>query len=535
MPQQKFCANGVNMFPVEPLFLAMKDTHAQVRSAARWTLAEVGEYASGRVDFHVLLTRILAVREAVLYALGTRAPISLVLEAIGAPEEDLREAATYLIGLLGEHIPVESLLNMLKTGDARIRAAAVEALGNLGERIPIEPLIEALHDTEINVRLNAITTLASSGERMPRVELRALLDDADQSIRQEATKALASVGDPASLATIVNLLHADHEWARENTLVWLQTSIGVEGDGLARHLPLEELLHLLKDEWWPVGFMAARIIALLGEQAPFAELLAFLSSPLPEARRAALHALALLGESISLSQYIPVEPVLTALEAEDVETRRDAAEVLSYFGSRVPVDRLLPFIEEKNIEIARLIAKRGRQEGVDVLVANLCITDQVSAAAAALGELGNRAPVQPLLAALHTSDGSARQSVAAALYEMHPELLPPLVAELVKTLVSGQVGPLLEPLQETLVAEALAALSSFHPALLAWFYQALDASNWEVRLWATHGLSKMAPYVLEPTIKKLQRLLDDPESVSVRVGARRALETLLPGTATDGL
>jgi HEAT repeat protein len=520
--------------PIEPLFLAMQDTHAQVRSAARWTLAEVGEYASQESILSHLADPDPAVREAVLYALGTRAPIPLVLEAIGAPEEDLREAATYLISLLGEQIPVEPLLNMLKTGDAHIRVAVVRSLGNLGERIPIESLIEALHDTETNVRLNAIESLANLGEQMPRAELRALLDDADQSIRQEVTKALASGGDPASLATIVNLLHADHEWARENTLVWLQTSIDVERDGLARHLPLDELLHLLKDEWWPVGFMAARMIALLDEQAPFAELLALLSDPLPEARCAALHTLALLGESIPLSQYVPLEPVLAALETEDGETRRDAAEVLSYFGSRVPVDRLLPFVEDQNVEIARLIAKQGRQEGIDVLVANLCISDRVRTAAAALGELGKHAPAKPLLAALHTSDGSARQSVAAVLYETHPELLPPLVVELVETLGSGQVGPLLEPLRETLVAEALAALSSFHPALLAWFDHALDAPNWEVRMWAIYGLSKMAPHVLEPTIEKLQRLLDDPESASVRVAARRALEIFLPGTATDG-
>lgn len=96
--------------PVEPLFLAMKDTHAQVRSAARWTLAEVGEYASPESIPSRLADPDPGVREAVLYALGTRAPVSLVLKAIDAPEGDLREAATYLVGLLGELIPVESLL-----------------------------------------------------------------------------------------------------------------------------------------------------------------------------------------------------------------------------------------------------------------------------------------------------------------------------------------------------------------------------------------------------------------------------------------
>jgi HEAT repeat protein len=73
---------------------------------------------------------------------------------------------------------------------------------------------------------------------------------------------------------------------------------------------------------------------------------------LPQARWAALHALALLGEQMPLSQRIPLEPVLTALEAEDVETRRGAVEVLDSFGPRVPVDRLLPLLDEEDTQVA---------------------------------------------------------------------------------------------------------------------------------------------------------------------------------------
>jgi HEAT repeat protein len=400
--------------PIESLFLAIQDANAEVRSAAKWALVDVGKYVPQENLLSHLADTDPAVREAVLYALGTRAPVVLVLEALNAPEEGLREAAAYLVSLSEEQVPIESLIDMLQMSDARIRAAAVGSLGNLGARIPIEPLVEALHDTETNVRLEAIRALASSGERMPQAALRALLDDTDQSIRQEATKALASIGDPAALATIVDWLHADHEWARENALVWLRTSTGVEGDEIAKYLPIEELLHLLKDEWWPVGHMTAGMIAMLGEKAPLAELLALLSYPLPQARGAALHTLALLGEHIPLSQFIPIEPVLTALEAEDVETRRYAAEVLNYFGSLVPVAKLLPFIEDENVEIARLIAKQGWQEGIDILVANLRTSDRANFAAAALGELGENAPAESLLAALNTSEWSVLQSVASS-------------------------------------------------------------------------------------------------------------------------
>jgi HEAT repeat protein len=232
----------------------------------------------------------------------------------------------------------------------------------------------------------------------------------------------------------------------------------------------------------------------------------------------------LLGEHLSLSQYIPIEPVLTALEAEDVETRRGAARVLDFFGPRVPVDRLLPLIEEEDVQVARTMAKQGRQEGRDALVASLRTADHAWFAAAALGELGEHAPVEPLLAALHTSDGTVRQVVAEALYKTHPELLPQLVPALVETLCSGQGGPLLEPLRQVLIVKALAALRSPQPAFLAWFDRSLDAPDWEVRMWAVLGLSRMTPIVLETMLEKLQRLLNDPESASVRKAARRTLE-----------
>ena len=518
--------------PIEPLFLAMQDANVQVRSAAKWALADVGAYAQQENLLPYLADTDTTVRAAVLYALGARAPVASVMEAVCAPDEELREAAVSLIDLLREQIPVEPLISVLQTRDAGIRATAARALGNLGERIPLEPLIEALQDAEDNVRLEAIGALANAGERMPKAALHTLLDDPNQPIRENALKALACVGDSTALSLIVESLHADHEWKRENALSRLSTGVNVQMHEIARHLPIEELLRLFKDEWWPVGYLAARMIATLGEEAPLTEVLALVAHPLPQARWSALEALALLGKHLPLSQYIPIESVLTALEAEDVQTRRGAAEVLDFFGPHVPVERLLPLIEEEDTQVARVVAKRGRQEGIDALVGSLRIRDGAWHAARALGELGKHAPAAPLLAALNMSDGTVRQAVAEALYNTHPELLPPLVSELMTTLCTGQVGSLLEPLQQVLLVRALAALRSPQPALLEWFDQFLDAPNCEIRMWAAIRLSGMTPTVPEATLEKLRCLLDDPESASVRQAARRTLEVLVP-RATD--
>lgn len=519
--------------PVESLFLAMKDTEEEVRKAAKWALTDVGKYAPQERLLSHLTDPDTTVRAAVLYALGARAPLASVLEALQAPEEDLREAAVSLVGLLREQVPVEPLIRMLQAEEAGIRAAAARALGELGERIPVEPLIEALRDTDADVRLAAIRALANAGDRMPQVALHALLDDTniDQPMRQAAAKALVRVGDPAAVAVIVESFHADHEYARENALIFLVQSTEAEKQEIARNLPIEELMHLLPDEWWPVGNMAARMIATLGDAAPFAELLALLHNPLPQARCAALYALALLGKQIPLSERIPIETVLTALAAEDVETRRNAAEVLDYFGPDVPVDRLLPLLEEEDVRVARTVAKRGQQEGIDALVASLRTRDHAWHAAAALGELGEHAPLEPLLAALHHSEWTVRHAVAEVLYQTHPEMLPQVVPELAETLCTGQVGPLLEPLRQVLITQTLAMLRSPQLTIVEWLNTSLDVLDWEVRMWAALGLSWIKPIGSEATIEKLRRLLDDPESASVRKAARYAIEALLPRTA----
>lgn len=433
--------------PVESLFLALRDTDEQVRAAALWALADVGEHVQVEKLLPHLADSDALVQQAMLYALGVRAPVDAVLAALSSSEEDLREAAAYLVGLLGDQIPIEPLVGMLRDEDAGLRATAARALRNLGERTPVEPLVKALHDGEADVRLEAIRALANLGERMPVVALRALLNDTDKQIFQAAAKTLLRIGEPAAVAAIVAGLHADHEWARENALIRLVESTEREKHQIARHLPGEALLHLLHDEWWPVGHMAAELIAASGDEASLAELLALVRGPLPQARWAALHALELLGERIRLSERIPIEPLLAALEAEDVETRRGAAAVLEFFGPRVPVEKLLPLIEVENAQVARTVAKLGRQEGIDALVAGLRTRDHAWHAAAALGELGCRAPAEPLIAALSHSEWMVRPAVAEALYKTHPEVLPQLVPELVETLCYGRVGPLLEPLQ----------------------------------------------------------------------------------------
>ncbi len=78
------------------------------------------------------------------------------------------------------------------------------------------------------------------------------------------------------------------------------------------------------------------------------------------------------------------------------------------------------------------------------------------------------------------------------------------------------------------MTRSLEALPSSQPTIVDWLTAALDAPEWEVRTWVAFGLRWVEPPLVEATREQPQRLLDDPESVSVRAAARSALAALAP-------
>ena len=86
----------------------------------------------------------------------------------------------------------------------------------------------------------------------------------------------------------------------------------------------------------------------------------------------------------------------------------------------------------------------------------------------------------------------------------------------------------MEPLRRVWMTRSLEALHSSQPTIVAWLNAALDAPEWEDRTWVAFGLRWVEPPVVETTREQLQRLLDDPESVSVRAAERSALAALAP-------
>lgn len=502
-----------DMVPTDVFVYALDDADNSVRAIAARALSEVGT----RMQEGFWVSRIEnadpIIRAAALRALGARMQQGALLAAIHDPDGAVRDSASEIAYALGKHMPVASLIEALGDGNSAVRAAAAEALAYLpGDRVPVAAMLDALDDSDEDVRRYAVVAIANLGNRLPAERLRACQDDPSARVRWEAAKALARVGDSAGIDFIVGHLRADDEYERENALSALRT--GLHADEacreIASHLPIAILLDLVRDAYWSCSVMAADLIGDLGDAAPADDLRALLDDAQPYTRSAAISALRMSGHLISKGN------LLRALRDEDASVRREAAQALDMQGEEVPVEMLLPLIEEHDATVALVFAKRGRHEGIDAIVQTLRTMQGRWGAARALGELGRRAPAEPLVEALGGSDAQTPIAAAEALHATHPEACEAVVPELIAVLHGGEIGPILKPMALVRVIRAVAILDVGAPALVSLFGRYLSHPHWEVRMLAANVLRRVSDDVPREVADGLERLKSDPESPDVR-------------------
>lgn len=502
-----------NMVPANVFVHALDDDDPSVRYIAAGALSEAGVRVPETFWISRLTQPDSVIRAAALRGLGPRTPRDVLSAALHDPELDVRHAVADVVLSLGKDAQVATLIEALRDGSRAVRATAAEALAHVpGSVLPISAAARALDDSDEDVRQRVVVALAKLGHRLPVERLRTCLDDPSADVRWEAGKALARIGDPAGVDFIVGQLRTDHEYARENALSAIGTGLNAERARreIVRHLPIAILLELLRDAYWPCAIMAADLIGDLGNAAPVAELVALLDNAQAGTRWAALRALRESGH------VIPIGRLLQALHDEDVAVRREAARSLDDQGDEVSVEMLLPLVEEHDATIALVIAKRGRQEGIDALVQTLRTMQGRWGAARALGEIGGRAPTEPLVEAVGGSDAQTAIAAAEALGRAHPEVCEAIVPELVSVLQGGEIGPILEPMMLARAIRAVAILEAGVSALASLFGAYLDHPHWEVRMLAAHVLRRASGDLPPEFADALDRLKGDPESPDVR-------------------
>ena len=409
---------------VEPLVLAaIHDKRNDVRKAAAEALVRIDQAEARYLLVEALSDEALNVRRAASETLGWLGDRAAVTPLVGVTLYDdgrtVRLAAADALNQLDPIGAMELLEDVLDDEDPDSRRAAAEALGFLGNRSAIKGLaIVALYDDSEAVRQAAIQSL-NKLDRDGALEL--LLDDLaadDPDSRAAAAEALGFLGNRAAIGPLLDVILYD-----DNDRVRRAAANAL--NRLDQPGATDVLLDTLAVDDPTVRKAAAEALGFLRNRAtikPLADVTLFDDDD--RVRRAAADSLNEFHRDIY--QDPALEHLLDALANSDAPVRKAAAEALGFLGNRAAVGPLLDVIlYDDNDSVRRAAANTLNEIFPDGALGHLLdtLTDEDPtarrAAARALGSLGNRSALHPLAdVALYDGDETVRRAAAEALVKL---------------------------------------------------------------------------------------------------------------------
>ena len=200
---------------------------------------------------------------------------------------------------------VEGFITALRDPDEHTRQQALDALVEIGAPA-IGPLISALSDTDTNVRELAAEVLGGIGDPRAVEPLIAALRDPNETLIRVAARALGQIGDRRAVEPLISVLRDSDERARRS---------------------------------------GANALAEIGDPQPLPQL-----ERMAKEDRSAAYVARRAVEKIRWRQR-PLEQLIAALHAEDVNIRWQAAEALGKTGDPHALRELEHAAREDKTEI----------------------------------------------------------------------------------------------------------------------------------------------------------------------------------------
>ncbi|HLY30253.1 MAG TPA: HEAT repeat domain-containing protein, partial [Ktedonobacterales bacterium] len=362
-------------------------------------------------------------------------PIALLIEVLSDPSNSVRGVALKALGdvlvrdTTGESVPVAPLIAALDDPDRFVVSAALETLGKLGTRAPLEPLIAFAQRSDHQHRQSVASAIAQRGNHEAFVALAALARNPNKDVRWMAAVALgkwhgrldvspliAALYDPdaqvrcAATSALGN--HPSRQGAEALLGVLTSTDKGVQTtiNALGKHAaPLMDAPELADrvvdaliralDNGSTNRVMTVEALSQLGEpgrRLSGEDMLARLTRPNNTARQTAIKVLGAL-------RPMPIELLLLTSQQSSGWERLEALDQLANLGADAPqevVDRLIAALddEDKYVQSGAVsdLAQLGERAPVERLLALLGVSDKRSHTLTALISLGDRVPIEPL-------------------------------------------------------------------------------------------------------------------------------------------
>jgi HEAT repeat protein len=162
----------------EALRRALGDTESEVRYAAAFSLAELGDIEA----------------------------VPLLLERLGDGNARARQAAAIALGRLKDRRALERLREELRDGPPDLRYQAAMSLAEIAPDEVLDDLITAIADEDAEVREAVAAALGQVGQARAAGWLGGLLEDARPDTRFEAAFALARLGDRRAVPALLAFL-----------------------------------------------------------------------------------------------------------------------------------------------------------------------------------------------------------------------------------------------------------------------------------------------------------------------------------------
>lgn len=362
-----------------------------------------------------------------LREIGDRRAVKSLIAALDDEAWVVRRAAARALGTLGDGRAFEPLLATLQDDDKLVRVEAVIALTHLGDERAFDHLATIVRqlDEDDSVRLAAVRGLGRVGGERAMDLLVAALEDTDWDVREAAVKSIGELRDGRAIEPVAAVLQdRSRSWyARQSAAM----ALGALGDARA----LDALISTLADPDTPV---VAGVICALGEIAD-ARAVEPLVAQFHHADNSRGHNAVDALVKIGMPAF---EPVLAALENEDVYARLCAARTLGELGDVRALEPLLAQLGDPHLRLRHMVALAVCKIGGDGIVERLIdiLADgdrhwyEHETVADALLRFCTPSP-EPLLAALDDADAPNRHlryAVTHVLGKLYDEqVIEPLI------------------------------------------------------------------------------------------------------------
>lgn len=396
----------------------LSDHRWPVRRAAAEALGEIGAAQSHAALIGHLLGDHPDVRRAAAEALASLGDLrwSSIIRGDDLDAARLGEASDW--GIVG------ALVDGLTDRPESFQVAIADLLGAIRDDRACEPLIDLLHSDSHAVRQSAAKALGIRRDNRGVGSLVDRLTDADPGVVAAAASALGAIGDKGAVAPLLARLEHDNPFV----LAAVVESLG----RLTAVSALSQLVVLLGRADLHVA--AAKAIAALGDPASVGALEGLLDDRQQQVRTIAAQALAKLGQPCWL-QWLEdpghdprplggpsrraIGWLLAWLRDGSQDQRMAAACCLADVHDDQTVELLISWLADKSLcdGAAMALGRIGDRRAVAPLL-RMLKSQRSAVTIEALGLLADARAISPLLALAGTPDPQVRSAVATALGEL---------------------------------------------------------------------------------------------------------------------